>query len=443
MKLSIAAAVLCLLVTPGVRAQIASPSSTPAAAVAPAASVAPATTSPTTAYTLPPDKLEKSRALYHMLGWLRIIGTAWSLVVLLGILYLGVMARYRDWGEKLSRRRFLQAWLVVPLLLLTITLLDLPLDAFEQHISLEYGLSVQGWGSWLGDAGKAFLVVAVVATLILWLMLLIIRKSPRRWWFYFWLIAQPIIVLVTIGEPVIVDPLFYKFEPLDRNNVQLVEAIEKVTRRGGLEIPRERMFLMKASEKTNELNAYVTGFGPSKRVVVWDTTIEKTSTPETLVVFGHEMGHYVLDHVFYGLIMISAGLLIGLYLIYRVSGWMLSRFGPRWKIRELGDWASLPMIFLIFGVFGFFSSPVANTISRQLEHNADVYGLEVTHGINANSQETGAHSFQVLGEISLVYPHPNRVLTFWYGSHPTISDRVRFAHEYDPWSKGEPPKYVK
>jgi Zn-dependent protease with chaperone function len=222
-----------------------------------------------------------------------------------------------------------------------------------------------------------------------------------------------------------------------------VEAIEKVTARGGLSIPHDRMFLMKASEKVTELNAYVTGFGPSKRVVVWDTTIQNASTPEILFVFGHEMGHYVLNHIYYGLIGGAVGLLIGLYVLYRVSPWFLRRFGERWQIRELGDWASLPMIFLIFGILGFLATPVDSAISRQMEHNADVYGLEVTHGINANSQEAGAHAFQVLGELSLDYPHPNKWVVLWYYDHPSIPDRVRFAHGYDPWSKGEQPKYVK
>jgi STE24 endopeptidase len=121
----------------------------------------------------------------------------------------------------------------------------------------------------------------------------------------------------------------------------------------------------------------------------------------------------------------------------------LRRFGERWQIRELGDWASLPMIFLIFGILGFLATPVDSAISREMEHNADIYGLEVTHGINANSQEAGAHAFQVLGELSLDYPYPNPWVVFWYYDHPSIPDRVRFAHEYDPWSKGEPPKYVK
>src|SRR5215469_15123054 len=414
------------------------PASTPATAAGPT----PAAT-PTTVYTLPPDKLEKSKALYDVRVKTRLVGTVWSFVVLLAILYLGIAARYRDWAERAFKNSFLQALIVVPLVLFTIDVLSLPLDAYQQSISRQYGLSVQGWGSWFWDQAKGEMIGLILGTILLWLMILIIRKSPKRWWFYFWLIALPILGFVIVISPVVIDPLFNKFEPLDKNNPQLVEAIQKVTRRGGLDIPRERMFLMKASEKVTTLNAYVTGFGPSKRVVVWDTTIQKTTTPETLFVFGHEMGHYVLNHVVIGLTAGAIGLLIGLYLLYRLSGWFLRRFGQRWKIRELGDWASLPMIFLIFGILGFFAAPLGSAFSRQLEHNADIYGLEVTHGINPNSQEAGAHAFQVLGEISLSYPYPNRLLVLWYADHPPIPDRVRFAHEYDPWSKGEPPRYVK
>ncbi|HEX3094554.1 MAG TPA: M48 family metallopeptidase [Candidatus Angelobacter sp.] len=397
----------------------------------------------TTQYTLPPDKLAKSKALYDLRGKLRIIGTIYGFAVLLVLLYLGVVARYRDWAEKATKFSLLQALIVIPLFMLTTTLLDLPLDAYEHSVSRQYGLSVQGWGSWISDVGKGFLVGAVISVVLLWLMIVIIRKSPRRWWFYFWFPAYAMFVLIIYGGPWFIDPLFNKFEPLEKNNPALVRHIEELTARSSLTIPRQRMFLMLASEKTNELNAYVTGFGASKRIVVWDTTIQKMSPPETLFVVGHEMGHYVLNHIIYGLLLLAIGLLIALYVIYLVSGWMLRRFGLRWHIRELGDWAALPMIFLILIIVGFFSSPIANSISRQMEHDADVYGLEVTHGINANSQEAGAHAFQVLGEVSLVYPHPSRFVTFWYGSHPSIPDRVPFAHNYDPWSKGEQPKYVK
>ncbi|HET9790848.1 MAG TPA: M48 family metallopeptidase [Candidatus Angelobacter sp.] len=418
--------------------QTATPAPSPAAAVSPAA---PATQ--TSVYTLPPDKLAKSKALYDLRGTLRIIGTVWSFVVLIALLYLGVVARYRDWVTKISASGFVQGLMLIPLFVLTIDILDLPLAAYEQSISRQYGLSVQGWGSWFADVLKGEIVTLIVSLLLIGLLVWRIRRSPRWWWFQTWLVAVPFLFLFVMVTPYVIDPMFNKFEPLDKTNPELVTQIERVTSKGGLSIPRDRMFLMKASEKVTTLNAYVTGFGPSKRVVVWDTTIQKATTPETLFVFGHEMGHYVLNHVVIGLVAAAVGMFIGLFLLYRLSGWFLNKFGVRWHIRELGDWAALPMIFLIFGILGFIAQPITATVGRQIEHNADIYGLEVTHGINANPQESAAHAFQVLGELSLSYPHPSPLVVFWYYDHPSIPDRVRFAHQYDPWGKGEQPKYVK
>jgi STE24 endopeptidase len=436
---------LCLLVLcVGISSQnaMAQAAAAPSALPSPAAAQDnPATQ--TAQYTLPPDKLAKSKALYDLRGKLRIIDTAYSLLVLLALLALGIAAKYRDWAERVSKYGFVQALIFVPLFMLTLTVLGLPMDAYQQHISREYGLSVQGWGSWFGDVAKGQAVSLIILTLAIWGITTLIRKSPRRWWFYTWLIAVPFLIFLIFLAPLIIDPLFNNFEPLDKSNPQLVDAIEQVTKRGGLEIPRDRMFLMKASEKVTTLNAYVTGFGPSKRVVVWDTTIKNATTPETLFVFGHEMGHYVLNHVVIGIAATAVGLFIGFYLLYRIANWAFPRFQQRWHMRELSDWAAVPMLFLIFSLLSLISQPIGSTISRQLEHNADIYGLEVTHGINPNSQEAAAHAFQVLGELSLSYPYPSDFYVFWYADHPPIRDRVPFAHNYDPWSKGEQPKYVK
>lgn len=430
--------VLCLALMP--RKVIAQAATAPAPSSATASS-APATE--TTEYKLPPDKLAKATALYNLRFKLRIFDTLYSLLVLLAILGLGVAAKYRDWAEKVSKYRLIQALIFVPLFLLTMTVLSLPLDAYQQSISREYGLSVQGWGSWFGDLCKGFLIGAIILTVIAWIISILIRKSPRRWWLYSAIFVFCIVVFVIFVSPYVIDPWFNKFEPLDQSNSQLVDAIEKVTQRGGLQIPRDRMFLMKASEKVTTLNAYVTGFGPSKRVVVWDTTIKNASTAETLFVFGHEMGHYVLNHIVIGIAALAVGLLVGFYLAYRIYHWAFPRFQQRWKLRELWDWAALVMLLVIFSVLSTISAPIGNGFSRQLEHNADIYGLEVTHGINANSQEAGAHAFQVLGELGLSYPYPSDFAVFWYADHPPIRDRVPFAHNYDPWNKGEQPKYVK
>jgi STE24 endopeptidase len=430
--------VLCLALMP--RKVIAQAATAPAASSATVSSV-PATE--TTEYKLSPDKLAKATALYKLRFKLRVFDTVYGLLVLLGLLYFGVAAKYRDLAEGASKNRFVQALAFVAVMLITTTALQLPLDAYQQSISRQYGLSVQGWGSWFGDVGKGMLVVLPIFSFVAWLITTLIRVSPKRWWFYSWLIVVPLTIFLIFLSPIVIDPLFNNFEPLDKSNPELVTAIQKVTERGGLDIPRYRMFLMKASEKVTTLNAYVTGFGPSKRVVVWDTTIQKASTPEMLFVFGHEMGHYVLNHIVIGIVATAVGLFIGFYLLYRIANWAFPRFHERWRMRELSDWCSLVMLILILSVMSIISAPIGNGFSRQLEHNADIYGLEVTHGINANSQEAGAHAFQVLGELSLSYPYPNDFAVFWYADHPPIRDRVPFAHNYDPWSKGEQPKYMK
>jgi len=203
------------------------------------------------------------------------------------------------------------------------------------------------------------------------------------------------------------------------------------------------MFLMVASQKTNVGDAYVTGLGASKRIVIWDTLIQKTPVEETLFIVGHEMGHYALAHVWKGFMYGAAGLLLALFLLFRGLYWALDWWGQDWKVCGAEDWVSLAVLLLLLQVLLFLSSPVINGISRMEEHDADVYGLELIHGLVPNSEEVAAHAFQVLGELDLADPNPPRFIKFWLYSHPPLGDRLVFAHSYDPWSRGEAPKYVK
>ena len=393
-------------------------------------------------YTLPPDQYEKAVAYARARHQLYFIGFAYSLLVLWVVLRLKWSALFRDWAERASRVRFVQALVYVPVLTLATALLVLPFPLYGQWLSRQYEQSVQGWGSWLLDYAKAHLISIVVSILLVWILYAVIRRSPQRWWFYFWLAALPILLLIFFLTPFVIDPLFFKFEPLDKTNPQLVTEIEKVVQRGGLTIPRERMFEMKASEKLKSVSAYVTGFGASKRVVVWDTTIQRTTVPETLFVFGHEMGHYVLGHVWKGIAFFAAVLLVFLYLGYRGMHWMLGRWGASWGLRGVDDWASLPVLFLLLVIFEFFSSPLTNSFSRYIEHQADIYGLEVIHGLVPDSQQAAAHAFQILGEVNLSDPNPSAFIKIWLYSHPPLNERIVFAQTYDPWSKGEPTQFV-
>jgi Zn-dependent protease with chaperone function len=146
--------------------------------------------------------------------------------------------------------------------------------------------------------------------------------------------------------------------------------------------------------------------------------------------------------VWKGFLFFTGGLLVGLYVAYRALEWMLAHWGKTWGVRGQQDWAALAVLLLIFHILDFVGTPIGNGFSRMEEHAADLYGLEVTHGIVPNSQEVAAQSFQKMGEIDLADPRPSKFITFWLYSHPPLGARLEFAHNYDPWSKGEAPKYV-
>jgi Zn-dependent protease with chaperone function len=163
---------------------------------------------------------------------------------------------------------------------------------------------------------------------------------------------------------------------------------------------------------------------------------------QILFVFGHEMGHYVLGHVVLLIVEQLLLLLIFLYAGFLAMDRLILRFGKRWNIASVDDWASLPLLLLVVAVVSFLAEPAQNSFSRVLEHNADVYGLEVIHGIVPDGQQAAAQAFQILGEVDLSDPDPSGFIKFWLYNHPALPERVRFAAEYDPWATGTP-KYVK
>ena len=397
-----------------------------------------------TAYTLTPAQLAKAEALHHTRVTMYFAGTIWGIVSLLLILQLKVVAWMRNAAVNLSKNRWVQGFTFFFGFLLIVTLLGLPLDLYDQHVERVYGLSVQGWGSWFGDQGKSFGLAYGFGGLGVMLLFRLIRKFPRRWWLILWFPVMAIALLAVYVYPYAIDPLFNKFEPLSKTNPELVVQLERVVAKGqGIDIPPERMFLMKASDKVTTLNAYVTGFGSSKRVVVWDTSIAMGTPDEILFIFGHEMGHYVLGHILTSVGFSFVLILLEFFLGFHFFQFLLLRFGARWAIPSQDDWGSLAVFVLVLSVIGFLASPIENGFSRAHEHAADVFGQEVVHGIVADPQATGQAAFQLLGENGFVYPYPSPLYEFWTGSHPPNWLRAAFAKHYDPWAPGAEPKYFK
>lgn len=422
-------------------AQSEGPAAAPPATAQPVATPAPQDT--ILEYSPPPAEYARAKAYSKAHYRHFFITSLYGFLVLLVLLRWRVAARFRDLAERTSSRRLVQLIIFAPLILLTIALLGLPSDAWDESLQRAYGLSVQKWPAWFTDWITTQLVMTVVGIFLVGILYAALRRSPRRWWFYFWLGSIPILLIVLFAQPLIVDPLFYTFKPLAGAQPVLLSEMQKVTHRGGIEIPPDRMFVMNASSKQTGLNAYVTGYGASKRVVVWDNTIAKATVPETLFVFGHEMGHYVLLHIPKELAITEAIILFLLYLGYRLSHWMLARWGTQWGIRSLDDWASFPALFFLIGVLAFLATPAFNALSRHFEHEADRYGIEVTHGIVPNPNQVAAHYFEKSGEMNLADPDPSEWDKAWFFDHPTRKERVHFVATYNPWAEGKEPEYVK
>jgi len=220
--------------------------------------------------------------------------------------------------------------------------------------------------------------------------------------------------------PVLVDPVFNKFVPL-QNQVLKQKLLDEAGRAG---IEGARVFQVDKSRQTKEMNAYVTGLGPTKRIVLWDTLLQKMDEDEILAVMAHEMGHYVLHHLWKGL---AWGLLIAfpaLFVLQKIYEWGLPRVGG-----AAGDPVTLPWLLLIFSIGSFLGAPIENGISRHIEHEADKFGLELTH-----LNEPMAASFVRFAEDSKVNPNPSPFIEFWRYSHPSLSKRITFAMNYKPWS---------
>lgn len=385
---------------------------------------------PTTTYHLSPEKYQKAIA-YSRAGYrLYFLSVFWNLAIILFLLRSRFFARLRDFAESKSRNHPLQAAIFVPALFALLALLHLPIRVYWHHLSLYYQQSIEPWGPWLWDWTKAQLLEIGLALLVVTLLFALIRSRPRSWWLFAWLGAIPLSLFLGLIAPWYVDPLFNKFSPLQDSHPQLVESIVKLTAAAGHPVPRSQMFLMEASAKTNAINAYVAGLGPSKRIVIWDTSIRKTKPEELLYIVGHEMGHYVLGHVVKGFAYFLALLFVALFIAYRLLQWTISRWGTAWGIRGQSDWAALGALLLLFNIMNFFGEPVGNAISRMQEHAADAYGLQLIQGLIPNANEVAAHSFQVLGEEDLDDPDPPKFIVLWLYSHPPLNDRLKFAHNF-------------
>ena len=233
-------------------------------------------------------------------------------------------------------------------------------------------------------------------------------------------------------EPIWVAPLFNRFGPM--SDKQLETQILALADEAGIE--GGRVFEVNKSIDTKAVNAYVTGFWSSKRIVLWDTLLARLNPAEVRVVMAHEMGHYVLNHVALGLLAGFGGIVVALYLVYRAADFLLRRYHRRFGFERLSDPASLPLLLLLVQVAAIIMLPAGLVVSRYMEHEADRFALELTRDNHA-----AAMAFVCLQQENLSNPRPGMLYTFFRASHPCLAQRIEFANEYRPWDRGEPLSY--
>jgi Zn-dependent protease with chaperone function len=391
---------------------------------------------------LPPDKLAKAIAISRIRNILDIAGALWGIVVLWLLLATRAFAGLEAWTARVSHRRWLQGLLFFAAFFIITTIASLPIYIYGHSVSQEYGISVQGWGSWLGDQAKSIALTVLLGAPVLLLFNWIVRHWPRRYWLGIWLVMLPLVALGTFLEP-LAEPIFYQFEPLSKSHPALVAELEKLVARTGTDIPHSHMFLMRASEKSTGLNAYVDGIGATKRIVLWDTTAARIPDDEIILIFGHESGHYVLNHIPKGMAITAVVLFFVFWGCAGLAAWLARRFGASWRL-QAQDPAAAPLssrtgfVVLIFAIniAGFVLQPAANTMSRHFEHEADIYGQEAIHTLVPDPQKTAVAAFNALGAAWLEDPNPSPFIEFWEYNHPSVQTRANFAAHYDPWANG-------
>jgi Zn-dependent protease with chaperone function len=459
-RIAAALAVALLVVVISVAAAPAAAQAPPGAAAAPgmrfpvdqriadslaAASDRPAAAIPSVAAMPPRDYIAEVRARFTRENRdysgtrtvLAFVGPLYDILIALVILFSGLAAAMRDVAHGLGRRLYVRVLVFLALYTAADIILGFPLTLYRGYVlEHQYGLSTQGLDDWLIEQGKQAVIGVVVFGLlpILWLAYRAIQRWPRHWWLPVAAGTLPLIVAGTLLQPLLIDPLYNRFTPLrDR---QLNQRIVDLAARAG--IPGRDVYEVDKSSQTRKYNAYVSGFGPSQRIVLWDTMLKGMQQDEILFVMGHEMGHYRLGHIWKGIGLYSLMSFLFFFLIARFAGWAMARCGTMWGFDDLSDVASLPLLAATVGLFALLTQPAVNGFSRAIEREADVFAVEVTR-----DNDAGARAFLELGSQNRSNPEPTPFVKLFLYTHPPLIERIGFALEYRPWEQGMANRYYR
>lgn len=348
--------------------------------------------------------------------------TPFDWVLFLTILAVGLSGRFRNWSESVTRISLFQKGIYVFWLSIFTFIIMFPIHYISYQLSKSYGITTSTFSIWMKDQFIDFWLDYLFMALLAIVVFALIKKFNKRWWIYAWAISIPFTVFLMFVQPVIIDPLYNDFYTL--KDKELEEKILNIASKAN--IPAEHVYEVNMSEKTNALNAYVTGIGSNSRIVLWDTTLNKLNDEEVLFVMAHEMAHYVKKHIYLGMTAYLIISLIGLFIGARLLEWSVKRFGSLLGIKGVNDIASLPLLLLIISMLTFVQSPISNAFSRYLEHSADDYAIEMT-----KDKDSAISGFQKLTIAGLSEVNPPVIVKWLRYGHPTMLERLNFLENYD------------
>jgi STE24 endopeptidase len=341
-----------------------------------------------------------------------------AVALLLGLTPLGaqlISLAGRPFGDHWVARAILGGFAV----LLVADLVTLPFAAWRHAVLTRYGLTTQGWGGWGIDLLKSYAVGAVIGAVALLGFYGLARLAPRWWWAFGAAGAATLVLLLSFVLPVLVEPVFNRFTPMPAGPLR-TELMELAARDG---VPVRDVLVADASRRTKAVNAYVSGFGPTRRIVVYDTLLREATDAEVTSVVAHELGHARDNDVLTGTLLGALGaaaVVVGLYLLGFVPG-LLRRAG----VDSITDPRALALVLAVLTLLGLFGTPAQALVSRRIEMRADIHALRLT-----GDPATFEAMQRRLSGVNLADPDPPRWEYLYSATHPSTVERIALARAW-------------
>ncbi len=354
---------------------------------------------------------------------LRVWAIRLVLQFLIPLLFLTSRLSYRiRYFVENNRSLFLTGLLYGIIFFTLMFLINLPLSYYSSYyLGHKYGLSNQTFGRWIEIAIKGFVINDLVMSLIIFVPFYLMYRSPKIWWLQLSFLAIPFIIFIVFISPFVIDPIFNKYTSIkdERLGIEITDLLYKA------DIQDAKIYKVDKSKDTKTMNAYMTGIFHSKRIVLWDTTINNLEEKEVLSITAHEIGHYVKGHIWKNIILSSFGTILTLFLIHITSVKILNMSNGSFGIRRFQDIAAIPLLLLVLNFYSFIGSPITSYFSRKMEVEADAYEIMLTE-----DRESAISAMERLYKESLGLPRPSNIFKIWYHTHPTLEERVDFYRNY-------------